>query len=84
MMKTTATQDQAFAAKAATWLKKNKLPKRGYVCFHHGKPFQWQNSLPESNAVVPGVIAFSVEDCTQQVAKGGNPEQGAIRWEAAQ
>lgn len=68
---------------AEKFCRDNDLPLSGYVCLHHGTPFQWQKNRPRPQSVVPGVVALCLDDNSRYVAIGGSIDGGANQWEDA-
>lgn len=69
---------------AAAYVKKNKLPTSGWVCFAGGKPFGWSADKPSPESVVPLTIVFHLDSGLCDVARGGNTQLGAAYWESKQ
>ena len=60
--------------------KRWRIPPGGFDIFFQGECIAWASTLPEARHYKPDCIAVG-PDGTKWQAKGGNPRDGAERWE---
>ena len=78
----TPYQRAMYHTAASVYREIQDLPAAGYVVYFGGEPCGWTRWVEEPNGWLAGCVAVPVDPAQpMRIARGGNYQDGAERWE---